>query len=72
MVKRPRDLNQLAKLVVYIATAEAQDDASELKRHPQRRGRSGGVKGGSARAERLTPERRSEIAKAAADARWNK
>jgi hypothetical protein len=33
-------------------------------------GRSGGLKGGRERALRLTPERRSEIARAAAQARW--
>jgi hypothetical protein len=35
-------------------------------------GRLGGQKGGKARAERLTPEQRSEIAKVAARARWKK
>jgi hypothetical protein len=34
-------------------------------------GRLGGQKGGKARAESLTPERRSEIAKKAAAARWS-
>ena len=33
-------------------------------------GRLGGQKGGKARAEKLTPERRSEIARKAATARW--
>lgn len=33
-------------------------------------GRKGGLKGGKARAEKLTPEQRSEIAKRAASARW--
>lgn len=33
-------------------------------------GRRGGLKGGRARAEKLTPEQRSEIAKRAASARW--
>jgi hypothetical protein len=33
-------------------------------------GRQGGLKGGKARAEKLNPERRREIAKAAAAARW--
>ena len=33
-------------------------------------GRKGGLKGGKARAEKLTPEQRSEIAKRAAAARW--
>lgn len=35
-------------------------------------GRLGGAKGGRARAEKLTPEQRSEIAKTAASARWKK
>jgi hypothetical protein len=34
-------------------------------------GRKGGLKGGKARADKLTPEQRSRIAKKAADARWN-
>ncbi len=33
-------------------------------------GRKGGLKGGKARAEKLTPERRSEIARKAAATRW--
>jgi hypothetical protein len=35
-------------------------------------GKLGGPKGGPARAKALTPERRSEIAKKAATARWSK
>lgn len=35
-------------------------------------GRRGGLKGGKARAESLSPERRAEIAKKAAEARWKK
>ena len=35
-------------------------------------GRRGGVKGGRARAERLSPERRSAIARSAAETRWRK
>lgn len=35
-------------------------------------GRLGGIKGGKARAEKLTPEQRSEIARNAAAARWKK
>lgn len=34
-------------------------------------GRLGGLKGGHARAESLTPEQRKEIAKKAAEARWS-
>jgi hypothetical protein len=71
VAKRPRDPSQLAKQVFDIAIGEAKDTVSELKRHPSNR-RSGGLKGGNARAKTLTAEQRREIAKAAAKARWNK
>jgi hypothetical protein len=72
MAKRPRDTNQLAKLIVDIATGEAEDSISESKRHlPALRGRAGGIKGGVARATALSPENRSKIARKAAKARWN-
>ena len=70
--KRPRDPNQLAKLIVDIATGEVQDDLSEEKRKPTKRGRAGGLKGGRKRATSLTPEQRQEIARLAAHARWKK
>jgi hypothetical protein len=38
----------------------------------QELGRLGGLKGGKARAEKLSPEERSAIAKKAAEARWAK
>lgn len=69
--KRPRDPSQLAKLIVDIATGEAEDAISEKKKNPSKR-RAGGVKGGKVRAEKLTPEQRKEIAKLAARARWKK
>jgi hypothetical protein len=71
MAKRPRDPNQLAKLIVDIATGETEDTVSESKRKPSNR-RKGGLKGGKVRAKRLTPEERQEIASAAARARWKK
>lgn len=71
MAERPRDPNQLAKLVVEIATGERDDTASESKRQPSKR-RAGGLKGGKARAKRLSAEERQEIAQLAAHARWNK
>lgn len=71
MAKRPRDPNQLAKMIVDIATGELGDTVSEEKRKPSpRQGRSGGLKGGKARATALTPERRRRIAIKAAQARW--
>jgi hypothetical protein len=70
---RPRDPNQLAKLIADIATGEQQDrlvmdDGRDLS--AVMLGRLGGLKGGRARANALSSQRRSEIAKKAADARW--
>lgn len=44
----------------------------EPEKDPERvaRGRLGGARGGKLRAEKLTPERRAEIARKAAAARW--
>jgi hypothetical protein len=65
--RKPRDLNALAAAIVDDATDEAQPEPES----PQAAaGRKGGEKGGKARAERLSPERRAEIAKKAAQARW--
>lgn len=63
--KRPRDMNQLANLVGKIATGEAENQF-ELEAEPK------AAKRGKTRAEKLTAERRSEIAKKAAAARWGK
>jgi len=71
VAKRPRDPAQLAKQVFDIAIGESEDTVSESKRHPSKR-RAGGLKGGKARAKRLTPEERHQIAQAAAKARWDK
>ena len=67
--KRPRDPNQLAKLIVDMATGNSR---TQSKKNPAAvaLGRLGGMKGGTARAQSLTPERRAEIAKAAAAKRW--
>lgn len=66
--KRPRDPNQLAKLIVELATGQASDQESKKAVS----GRLGGRKGGAARAKRLTPQQRAEIARIAAEARWKK
>jgi len=75
--KRPRDSNELAKLIVDIATnvAREPEPASEPKaKNPAAvaLGRLGGRKGGRARAAKLSDEQRSEIARKAAKARWDK
>jgi hypothetical protein len=72
MAKRPRDPNQLAKLIVDIAIGEAEDTVSSSKRSSKRKGRAGGLKGGKARAQHLTSEQRQDIARLAARARWKK
>jgi hypothetical protein len=66
--KRPRDPNQLAKIIVDIATGD--DPAPESK--TVIRARKAGAVGGVARARSLTPTDRSEIARLAASARWKK
>jgi hypothetical protein len=70
--KRPRDPNQLAKSIVDIATGDNSDSASSSLTPAQRKAQKAGRRGGAVRAERLTPERRKEIAKAAAIERWGK
>lgn len=67
--KRPRDANQLAKLMVDIATGE---EAGEELTPAQKKASKGGQKGGKARARALSPAERSEIASIAAQARWKK
>jgi hypothetical protein len=70
--KRPRDANELGKLIVDLATGEAADTDPDEGKDPAAvaLGRKGGQKGGKARAESMTPEQRSEAARKAAQARW--
>lgn len=70
--KRPRDLNSLAASIVADSTDEEKPEPVDDGKDPAAvaLGRRGGLKGGAARADKLTPERRSEIAKKAALARW--
>ncbi len=72
--KRPKDPNQLAKLIVDIVSGEVEDTISEQKKNPAAvaLGKLGGLKGGKARAKKLPAKRRKEIAKKAAQARWGK
>ena len=70
-VKLPRDPNQRAKATLDLILGEAtpepipEKDAAAVKS-----GRRGGLIGGKLRATKLSPERRSEIARKAAAARW--
>lgn len=74
--KRPTDPNQLAALIVAEATGTAAPEPAEAK--PEKNpaavalGRLGGLKGGKARAAKLSPAKRKAIAKKAAAARWGK
>lgn len=71
--KRPRDPNQLAKMIVDLSTGQLQDEPERGDSSPMASlGRAGGLKGGRARAEAMTPERRAEVARMAASARWRK
>jgi hypothetical protein len=66
--KRPRDPNQLAKLIVGIAAGDEPNERPEKDEAAVALGR----KGGKARAAAMTPEKRSEIARKAATKRWTK
>lgn len=72
--KRPRDPNQLAHLIAAIAAGEVEDVKTDDGKNPAAvaLGRKGGLKGGAARANKLTAEERSEIARKAANSRWKK
>ena len=70
--KRPKDFSQAAKLVIDIATGQASEDAMPPDSSAVEFARAGGLKGGRARADALTPQRRREIAKIAAERRWSK
>jgi hypothetical protein len=68
--KRPRDPAQLAKLIVDIATGEVEDTDPNAGKDPA--AAAMGRKGGRARAEAMSPEKRAEIARKAAASRWGK
>ena len=69
--KRPRNISQPMSRIVQEATDSRSESESEGKDpHAVALGRKGGAKGGRARAKKLSPERRSEIARKAAQARW--
>jgi hypothetical protein len=79
---RPRDPNQLAYRIIQEATGQVPkyDPAHQEEKpvdptknpHAVALGRLGGLKGGAARAAKLAPKKRSQIAAKAAKARWEK
>ncbi len=76
--KRPRDINQFAKYIVDLSTGnpitEDISPIAEKEKNPAavELGRLGGLKGGKARAEKLSATRRKDIAIKAAETRWAK
>lgn len=72
--KPPSDVNVLASRIVEEATEDKSEAKEETKKNPHAvaLGRMGGKKGGPARARKLSAEKRKEIAKKAARARWKK
>lgn len=73
--KRPRDPNQLAYQIMLESTGQAEKfTPGEKPKNPAAvaLGRLGGLKGGAARAAKLSPKKRSQIAAKAAAKRWGK
>lgn len=73
----PKDSNKLAYKIVKMSTEEPTEpeppkERSAISQYLAEIGRKGGLKGGKARAEKLSEERRKEIAKKAAQSRWAK
>ena len=68
--KRPADVIGNAVKVMRIATGEEEEEYEDDGKDPA--AKALGAKGGKARARKLTPEQRSEIAHLAAEARWRK
>ena len=73
-----RDANKRAFEIVRLSIGEQDEQISATKEpslisaYLANIGRKGGLKGGKARAKKLTPEQRKEIARKAASARWKK
>ncbi len=67
--KRPADVNLIASQIVSEAT---ETPTKEKNPAAVALGRLGGLKGGKARAKKLSPEKRKEIARKAAQKRWKR
>lgn len=72
--KKQRDTQQLARSVLDAVVPEGDHPEAEPEKNPAAvaLGRLGGLKGGKARAEKLSSEQRAAIAKKAAKSRWGK
>ncbi len=71
-LKRPRDAMQLAKRIGDIAVGEVQELPHAPETLATEAKRRGGLKGGKARAKKLSARKRRKIAKRAAEARWQR
>jgi hypothetical protein len=74
---RPTDISQLARAIAEAATGESLTEQPSPKKPTRKKnpaavalGKLGGKKGGPARAKKLSPQQRKEIAEKAARARW--
>jgi hypothetical protein len=81
--KLPKDPNKLAHEIMRLSTEEPKeqrlliqtetlDNRSEISKYLAEIGRKGGLKGGNARAAKLSAKKRKEIAQKAASVRWHK
>ena len=72
--KRPTDISQLAYQIVQEATQEVKEEIPIKEKNPAAvaLGRLGGLKGGPARAKKLSLKKRKAIAQKAAKTRWTK
>jgi hypothetical protein len=77
----PKDPNKLSFEIVRLSTEEPEERLIEPERSNERSpiseylskiGKKGGLKGGPARAKKLSAKRRKKIAQQAARARWDK
>jgi hypothetical protein len=68
--KLPNDPNQLAAEIVRLSSEES-SPAPSIKEYLASIGRKGGLKGGKARADKLSSRRKKQIAQKAAKARWS-
>jgi hypothetical protein len=72
--KMPTDVNSRARAIVDLATSDEELPDPDEGKDPAAvaLGRKGGIKGGRARADKLTAEERSESARKAVQARWSR
>lgn len=70
--KRPADAIARAVKIARIATGEEQEEYEKDDEGKDKAAQSLGRRGGKARAEKMSPEQRSAIAKKAAKRRWER